>query len=188
MKVVRRVLVLAAGLGLAATLGACGGGGGSNGGGCSTNPAGPGCATPPPPAPSASISGTGGGSLVLHPSIDGRFAVAMETPIRITESAGGAADWGFARMQIFNRGVEVERTELTANDIRAAGFGRIGANSNSVYRVIFRFNTDDFDRIDITLGFSDVKDARQFTAAVPFGSFTDVNVNFTPMSRSHVPM
>jgi hypothetical protein len=109
----------------------------------------------------------------------------METPIRMTETTGGSADWGFARMQIFNRGVEVERVELTANDIRAAGFGRITANSNSVYKVIFRFNSDTFDRIDLTLGFSDVKDGRQFSVQVPFNSFGDVNLNLTPLSRAY---
>lgn len=143
-----------------------------------------------PPAPAAAITGTGSGNLTLHPSIDRRFAIAMETPIRLTETAGGAADWGFARMQVFNRGVEVERTELTANDIRAAGFGRIAASSNQVYNVVFRFNSDDFDRIDFTLGFSDVKDARQFTVSVPFSSFADVALSFTPLSleRSRSPL
>ena len=135
-----------------------------------------------PPVPAASITATGAGALVLHPSRDNRYTIAMETPIRITEGAGGTADWGFARMSIFNRGVEVERTELTANDIRAAGFGRIGASSNTVYNVIFRFNSDTFDRIDITLGFSDVRDARPFTAAVPFGSFTGVNIGLDSLS------
>src|SRR5258708_307268 len=115
------------------------------------------------------------------------FAVALETPIRITESAGGSADWGFARMQIFNRGLEVERTELTATDIQRAGAGRIDANSNQVHRVIFRFNSSTFDRIDITLGFSDVKDARQFTATVPFGSFSGVDLSLTPASVAHSP-
>ena len=138
-----------------------------------------------PPAPAAAINGIGAGTLILHPSIDRRFAIAMETPIRLTETAGGTADWGFARMQVFNRGVEVERTELTATDIRAAGYGRIAASSNQVYNVVYRFNSDDFDRIDFTLGFSDVKDARQFTVSVPFSSFADVGISFTPLSLEH---
>jgi hypothetical protein len=162
------------------SLAACGGG----------NPPDPVPSPTPPPAPAASITGTGSGNLVLHPSIDRRFAIAMETPIRLTETAGGAADWGFARLQVINRGVEIERTELTANDIRASGFGRIAANSNQVYNVIFRFNSDDFDRIDITLGFSDVKDARQFSLPIPFNSFADVALSFTPLSleRSRTPL
>ena len=154
---------------------ACGGGGNT-------------VTTPPvtlPPTPAATVAATGAGALVLHPSLNPTFSIAMETPIRIRETAGGSADWGFARMSIFRRGVEVERLELNANDIRAAGFGRIAANSNTVYTVLFRFNSDDFDRIDLTLGFSDVKDARQFTVAVPFESFTDVTGSLTPLSMKH---
>jgi hypothetical protein len=153
--------------------------------GCGDKVTGPTPPPPPPPVPSATITATGGGALVLHPSANPTFSIAMETPIRITETAGGSADWGFARMSIFLRGVEVERTELNANDIRAAGFGRIAASSNAVYNVIFRFNSDDFDRIDLTLGFSDVKDGRQFTVAVPFNSFTDVNIGLNPLSLRH---
>ncbi|PYQ05557.1 MAG: hypothetical protein DMF82_08195 [Acidobacteria bacterium] len=88
-------------------------------------------------------------------------------------------------MSFILNGAEIERLELNANDIRARGYGRIAANSNTVYTVVFRFNSDDFDRVDITLGFSDVKDARQFTVAVPFNSFTDINVNFNPLSLKH---
>jgi hypothetical protein len=144
----------------------------------------------PTPVPSATVTATGAGALVLHPSLNPTFAIAMETPIRIRETAGGSADWGFARLSIFLRGAEVERLELNANDIRAAGFGRIAANSNTVYTVLFRFNSDDFDRLDLTLGFSDVKDGRQFTVAVPFESFTDVNFNLNPLSvkRSANPL
>ena len=139
----------------------------------------------PPPTPSAVVNATGSGALILHPSRVSAFALALETPIRITESAGGSADWGFARMQIFNRGREVERRELTANDIRAAGFGRIAANTNPVYRAVFRFNSSDFDEIEITLGFSDVKDGRQFNTEVPFNSFSRVDVDFTPAGAGY---
>jgi len=139
----------------------------------------------PPPAPAAAVTATGAGAVVLHPSRDTRFAVALATPIRIAETAGGSADWGFARIQFFNRGVEVERTELTATDIRAAGYGRITASSSQVYNVVFRFNSEDFDRIDITLGFSDVKDARQFSVLVPGSTFTSVDVSFDPLSLEH---
>jgi len=65
--------------------------------------------------------------------------------------------------------------------IRNAGYGRVAAQSNNVVTVYFRQNSDDFDRVDITLGFSDLKDARQFTVAVPFET-SDVNVSFTPAS------
>jgi hypothetical protein len=166
---------------LAACLVACGGSGSSP-------------TTPPvnvaPPTPAAAVAASGAGALVLHPSADPRYQVALETPIRITESAGGSANWGFARMSLFLNGREVERAEQGSDVIRAAGFERVGANSNQVVRVVFRFNSDDFDRVDITLGFADLKDGRQFTVAVPFSSFSDVNVSLTPMrvQRSADPL
>ena len=67
---------------------ACGGGGNT-------------VTTPPvtlPPTPAATIAGTGAGLLVLHPSLNPTYGIAMETPIRIRETTGGSADWGFARM------------------------------------------------------------------------------------------
>jgi len=152
-------------------LSACGGGG-------------PGDPTPPvtqPATPSATIAATGSGSIVVHPSLDSRFGAALETPLRLIESAGGTADWNFARFQLFLGGREIERNEIGSDAIRAAGFGRVGANSNRVVTTLFRVNSDDFDRIDITLGFGDLKDARQFTVAVPFATFTDITLSFTPM-------
>jgi hypothetical protein len=137
---------------------------------------------PPPPKPAATLTAVGAGALVLHPSLDARFGLALETPIRIVENAGGTADWNFARISYFLGGKEVERFELGADTIQRLGFSRIAASSNKVYTVIFRFNSDDFDRIDVTLGFGDVKDGRQFTVDVPFGSFSGVNISLTPMS------
>ena len=137
---------------------------------------------PPPPAtPAATIAATGGGPIVVHPSLDARFGAALETPIRLVESTGGTADWNFARFQIFLNGREIERNEIGSDAIRTSGFGRVAANSNRVVTALFRINSDDFDRIDITLGFGDLKDARQFTVAVPFNTFPDITLSFTPM-------
>jgi hypothetical protein len=169
MNALPRMLTLASGLAFALVLGACGSDG-------VTPPPPP----PPPPPPNAVITATGAGALVLHPSASPAFSIAMETPIRIMETAGGSADWGFARMSIIRRGVEIERLELTANDIRAAGSGRIAANSNQVHTVVFRFNSDDFDDLTLTLGFSDVKDGRQFTVTVPGETFSDVTISPVP--------
>lgn len=148
----------------------CGGGGGS------TTPT----VVTPPPVPAVTIAAVGSGALVLHPSLDRRFALALETPIRLTESGGGTADWNFARISILRSGREIERYELGSDDIRTAGFNRVAANSNRVINVYFRQNSDDFDRVDITLGFADLKDGRQFTVLVPFGSFSGVNISLTP--------
>jgi hypothetical protein len=134
----------------------------------------------PPPTPAVAITGIGAGSLTLHPSADSRFALALETPIKLTETAGGTADWNFARISFFLAGKEVERFELGADVIRNYGYNRISANYNQTVKVYFRTNSDDFDRVDITLGFSDLKDGRQFTVPVPFNSFSDINISFTP--------
>jgi hypothetical protein len=168
-----QVLVRAGTLAMMVALGACGGG-------SPTDP-GTGSTPTPPPTPAAAITATGAGALVLHPRLDGRFTFALETPIRITETAGGSADWNFARISIFLSGREIERYELGADVINNAGYKRIAARSEKVYTVVFRQNSDDFDRVDITLGFGDLKDARQFTVAVPFESLSDVNISLTPM-------
>jgi hypothetical protein len=152
-------------------LNACGGGGN-----------GPTPIPTPTPNPAATVTGTGEGCLTVHPSLDRRFGVALETPIRITETTGGTADWNFARTSIFKGGVEIERFELGSDVIRAAGYGRINPRSNQLVSVAFRQNSGDFDRVDITLGFGDIKDARQFTVPVPFTSFSDVCLSFTPLS------
>ena len=152
-----------------------------------TNPPPP---PPPPVVPAASISATGGGILVVHPSANPAYAVALETPIRIIESAGGSANWDFARMALFLNGREIERSEMGSGALGAAGYGSIPLNSNQVYRTVFRFNADDFDRIDITLGFTDRRDGRAFTVSVPLESFPDVGISFTELarSRSRVPL
>jgi hypothetical protein len=150
----------------------CGGGGGG----------GPTPVTTLPPVPAATVTATGEGALVLHPSLDTRFSFALETPLRIIETGGGTADWNFARISLFRKGLEIERYELGSDTIRSAGFSRINARSNQLIRVAFRQNSDNFDRVDITLGFGDIKDGRQFTVLVPFGSFSDVTVSPTPLS------
>jgi hypothetical protein len=128
-----------------------------------------------------SLTATGAGVLVLHPSLDARFFFALETPIRITETAGGQADWNFARISFFRKGTETERFEIGADVIERAGYKRITARSNQVYTVVFRNNDENFEDITITLGFSDLKDGRQFTLTVPLSTFTDVNISLTPM-------
>lgn len=161
-------LLLAAG---AAIVSACGG----------DNPAGPPPPTPPPPAPAATIQASGNGVFRIHPSVDQRFKVALEAPIRITESTGGTADWHFARLSLFRGGVEVERSELGSDIIAAGGFSRISPRSNVTPTLVFRQNVFDFDSVTITLGFADIKDARQFTVDIPFASFSGIDVSVIPM-------
>jgi len=150
-------------------LAACGGDGGSP-------------PSPTAPTPSATITATGAGALVLHPSLSSAYGFALETPLRITETAGGEADWNFARFSVYLGGREIERGEIGSDIIRNAGYGRIKPKSNETYTVVFRFNSLDFDDIRITLGFADINTARQFTVDLPDNAFTDVNISLTPMS------
>lgn len=151
------------------------------GGSSSTSPTPVAVPTPTPPA--AAVTATGNGVLVLHPSLNPTFGVAMETPIRVRETGGGTADWNFARLSFFKSGREIERVEAGADTIAAAGAARINPNSDKTYNLLFRFNSSDFDDIQITLGFADAVTGRQITATVSLSSFTDVNVSFTPLLR-----
>jgi hypothetical protein len=170
MIMLRRFLAV----GLLAVLGACGGGGDGGGGGGGTVVA---------PTRDAAITANGSGALVLHPSINPTYFFALETPIRIQETGGGTADWNFARFSILRAGREVERGEIGSDVIRNNGWGRIGANSNAVYNVIFRFNSNDFDTISVTLGFADVATGRQFQAVIPESSFSGATLSLTPLKR-----
>ena len=139
-------------------------------------------AAPTPPVPAANVSAVGEGALVLHQSSDTRFLAALETPVRVRENAGGSATWQFARMSILMNGVERERNELSRDQIASAGFNSITANQSSVVRMIFRFNSQEFNGITMTLGMADNKDNRNFTVDVPFNTFTDVLLSNTPAS------
>jgi len=152
--------------------GSCGGGGGSS----PTTPT-----VTVPPTPAVAITARGEGNLVIHPSLDSSFFFALETPIRITETAGGTADWNFVRIQLFKNGRENERYELGSDVIERAGYKKITARGNQLYTVVFRFNDEGFDDATVTLGFADLKDGRQFTVANVDG-WTDVAISFTPLS------
>lgn len=167
-----RVVAGVVACGLAVSLTACGGGGG-------------GPTTPPVTTPAASratVEATGNGALTVHPSADPTFGFALEVPIRIRETGGGEADWQYARMSLFLGGREVERAEIGSDIIRAGGYSRLTARSDKNVTLVYRLNTDDFDRVDLVLGLADINYANQFTAQVPFSSFTDINVSFTPLS------
>ena len=100
----------------------------------------------------------------------------------ITETAGGTADWNFgARIQLFRRGQEIERYELGADVIERAGYKKIAARSNQLYTIAFRFNNDDFEDGAVTLGFSDLKDGRQFTVAAA-DNWADVTISLTALA------
>jgi hypothetical protein len=149
--------------------------------GCGGGSSGPSPVPTPTPVPSATITAAGAGAIVLHPGLHPDLAWALEAPVRISETAGGTADWNWARIAFFKQGAEIERYELTADDIRAAGYSRIAARSNDVYTILFRFNSEDFEDIQLRLGFGDIKDGRVFEVQVE-DTFTDVLLDVTPLS------
>jgi hypothetical protein len=160
-------------LGVAALV-ACGGGGGSS-------PAAP--APVPTPVASAAVTASGAGFVVIHPSRYSSWSYALETPIRLRETGGGRAKWNYARLSLVLGGREIERSEIGADVLSAApDWSSVAAGSDVTRALVFRLNSDRFDRVDITLGFSDVGSGRQFTVDVPFSSFSGVDVSIVAMS------
>jgi hypothetical protein len=171
---VRRLLPFAALAPLLALLTACGG---DN----IVNPSPPPTTQPPPP-PEARIAVTPAGRLVVHPSADRKFAIALETPLKIQETGGGKALWAYARLSLLKSGKEVERNDFGVTDLRGFGVSNIDPNSSHTYALVFRFNASDFDEVAVTLGFQDTNSGKKITIDVPPDSFPGVDVNFTPMS------
>jgi hypothetical protein len=159
---------------LALSLGACGGG---SGGTPPTTPS-----TPAAP-PGASVTAAGNGAIVIHPSAAPSWFYALEMPVHVQETAGGTADWNYARLALYKGGVETERAEIGSDVIIAGGGGRVDPRSDNAYTLLFRVNSaDDFDDIELVFGFSDVNRGTPFTASVPFDTFTDVAVSLIPLS------
>ncbi len=166
-----RLLAPVAAVVLLTALAACGSGGGS--------PVAP-PPPPPPPIPAVAISAFGEGTLVLHPSLDRRYAVAMETPVRVQETAGGSANWAYARLTFFLRGRSIETAQV-------AGISPVTARSNRTHTLVFRFNSSDFDGLRFELGMQDHKDGRLFTV-FPVIDYSDVAVSPFPLIWSPVPL
>jgi len=161
-------------LSLIVTLAACGGGGG----GSPTTP------STPPPTPAAAIEANGDGLLVLHPSLTPSWSYKLYVPIKIRETSGGTATWNFARVSLWRNGAEVERGEIGSNILaQPPDWTSIAARQNTSYALVYGFNSNDFDRVTMVLGFSDKKDGRQFTSEVPWTSFSGVDISIVPMSR-----
>ena len=151
---------------------------GSDNGSSPTRPTPP----PPPPTPAAVVEATGSGTVTIHPSLNRRFFFAWKFPLRIRETGGGTATWAFFRYSFFKNGRQVERYELTANDIRSAGHSDIAARSDQRISVTMRSNVraDGFDALQLLAGFADKKDGTVQEIEVLLSSFDDIRVDRTP--------
>jgi hypothetical protein len=135
----------------------------------------------------AAVSATGNGFLEVHPSILTTWCCSLLTPIRVTETGGGKADWVFARLSLFKNGREIERAERGSDYLSTPpDWTKIEPHSATSFPLFFRLNSTDFDDARITLGFNDRVTARSFTVDVPFSSFSGVRINVTPLSREAV--
>jgi hypothetical protein len=126
--------------------GAAGCGGGSS----------PSASTPPVPITRAIIlvSQTSVGRVGLSPRAGYLPRISVPVEIRVTNNA--TCDLNYARLRLFNGGVEVERAEVTAEDIvRLAGTNHVGSERGLPITIAFDFNSTTFDNITIVLGATD---------------------------------
>jgi len=142
-------------------------------------------ATPTPTTttvfPAADLNVSGNGAIAVHPSLDTRFGAAIVFPITVEETAGGRATWNYFRVSYFRNGVEIERNEQGADEIERAGYRNIGARATLTAEVITRVNATDWDDVQIRLGFTDTRDAREFERFLSLESFDTVVLDFTPL-------
>ena len=106
----------------------------------------------------------------------------MKYPIRVRETGGGTATWNFFRVTYFKNSRQVERYELTANDIRSAGYSDIVAHSDKIISITARTNVraDDFDDFQLLAGFTDKKDGAVQQKEIRLSGFDGVRVDRTP--------
>jgi len=127
------------------------------------------------------VTASGNGAIVIHPSIDPTWFYGLEMPIRVQETAGGTADWNYARLSLIKDGVEVERAEIGSDILSAGGAGRVTPRSTNEWVLGFRVNSDDWNDARLELGLADVNHGTAITAEVSFGTFTDVTISPTPL-------
>src|SRR5438874_5353547 len=115
----RKPMALLLSLGLTGLLQACGGGGG----GGTTTPSAP---TGPSQA-NIVVTQTAQAQVCISPLAS--FNLRLAIPVRITESAGMAANFNFIRLQLLRGGVEIERQEVGSTSIIAGlGSNRLSAS------------------------------------------------------------
>lgn len=100
------------------------------------------------------VSQTSVGLVGLSPHPAYLLRLSLPVDVRVTNNT--ACSLNYARLRLFNAGVEVERAEVTADDIvRLAGTNRVGNERGLPFTIAFDFNSTTFDNLTIVLGATD---------------------------------
>jgi hypothetical protein len=84
------------------------------------------------------------------------YLLRLTLPVEIKAFNEIGCNLNFVRLQLFRGGVEIERAEVTANDIVAlAGSNRVTSGRSLVFTINFGFNSSQFDYGTILLGATD---------------------------------
>jgi len=145
MRKAPKVLALLAAL---AALVACGGEGSP------TAPTDPGPVADDPTAPKARLSVTYGLDTISGPSLDPSYSQYIHFTSVVTESAGVGANLNYVRGEFYRSGVLVERYEMSASELLAAGGNRIDPMSTTYLSVTLRRNGPS-DLVRTTFQFTD---------------------------------
>jgi hypothetical protein len=76
----------------------------------------------------------------------------LDLPVRISNSTDVPCHLNHVRLQLYRSNVEIERAEVTADDIVAlAGTNRVTRDAPLTLSLVFNFNSLDFDLATLTL-------------------------------------
>ena len=139
----RRAFAIAVATVLVVGLGACGGGGSSS---------------PTPTASSGSalllVRQTAVGLVGLSSSPD--HLLRLELPLEFSNGSNVGCNLNYGRLQIFEADVEIERSEVTADDIVAqAGTNLVAQGAPLQATLIFNFNTQVIEEAGLTVSATD---------------------------------
>ena len=139
----RRAFAIAVATVLVVGLGACGGGGSSS---------------PTPTASSGSalllVRQTAVGLVGLSSSPD--HLLLLELPLEFSNGSNVGCNLNYGRLQIFEADVEIERSEVTAEDIVAqAGSNLVAQGAPLRATLIFNFNTQVIEEAGLTVSATD---------------------------------
>jgi hypothetical protein len=135
----KSVLAVVAAVVLLLASAGCGGGGDS-----------PGVATPVSTRALVSVIQTSVGLVGLSSS--SAHLLRLELPVRINNASDVPCDLNYLRLQLYLDDTEIERAEVTADDIVAlAGTNRVTRSAPLTLTLLFNFNSVDFTLADLIL-------------------------------------